>query len=189
MCLIKLHKSHECTDVNEIVNELRQQMTNDIENMNQTIKTCRAAMKDQETKEDEFSKMAEKTEKEICKRAEQLKKTIDSEKLKLLDELASLKADRIKKIQHVLGSIEERALFVDSLVKYTEELRDNGTASDIAQQARALHDRADELVETDDVKRDVSSLGFVEVSFVAVKLPTEAAGCLIGGIKWRQIEG
>jgi predicted nuclease with TOPRIM domain len=163
-------------------------MTNDIKNMTEAIEKCHDALQAHEQNKDNFNSSVEEIETEICERAEQLKKTIDSEKQKLLQELASRKTDRIKQIQHVITDIEQRVSFIESLVKYMEELRDQGAASDVAQQARILHDRADELI-TIDVHREVNDLGFVTVSFEAEKLSTEVVECFIGHIKWQHIEG
>lgn len=164
-------------------------MTQDIKNMNETIKICHGALKEHGTKEDKFSEMTARIEQVIRLRAEQLKNMIESEKEKLLDELASRKTDRIKQIQRVAESIEQRALFIGGLVKYTEELRDNGTAINIAQQVGTLHERADELVKMDDINRDVSILGSVAVSLDAITPPTETNNCLLGNIKWQHSKG
>jgi hypothetical protein len=79
-------------------------------------------------------------------------------------------------------------VLVVSLVKYTEELREQGSASDVAQQERTLHDRADELTKID-VNREIADLGCIETSFEPVKLTTEATECLIGRIKWQLAKG
>jgi hypothetical protein len=63
---------------------------------------------------------------------------IDSVQQKLLQKLASHKAKRIKQVQRVTEKIKPRISFVDSLVKYTEELRDRGSTSDEAKQERTL---------------------------------------------------
>lgn len=185
VCFLELHQFHKCTDVIKVVDECRQQMTNDINNMAETVEKRHDALKKQEKMKYEFSNTVKEIEKEICERAERLKKIIDSEKQNLLQELASRKGDRIKEIQRITEDVERHISFVESLVKYTEELRDNGAASDVAQQARTLRDRADELMRTDDVYRDVSDLGSVQVSLEAVKPSTEANGRFIGLIHWQ----
>jgi hypothetical protein len=91
-------------------------------------------------------------------------------------------------VGYVTENIEKHTPFVDSFVKYTEELTDNGAASDVAQQTRTLHDRADELVKND-VSREVTDFGSVHVSLEAVKLSTKANEGLIGRIKWQHVKG
>lgn len=189
MCFIKSHKTHECSDVNEVVDEFREQMTSDIKNMTEITNKCLDVVKEQKKKKDDFSIVVDGIEKIVSDRAEQLKELIDSEKSKLIQELTSLKADRLKQIQHVIVEVEQRISFVGSLIKYTEELRDQGTSSDVAQQTRALHDRAEELMKIDDVYRDVNDLGSMEVSFEANESLIGETTCFIGKVERQHEKG
>jgi transketolase len=191
MCFVESHKLHECSDVNKVVDEFRQQMKNDIKNMNETMRKCDDALKEHEKNEDDFNKAVEEMEKEIIDRAEKLKKKIDLEKQKLLEELASRKADRMKEIEQVTENIERHMSFVMSLAKYTKELKEQGSASDVAKQQRTLRKRTDELIKTD-VSREACDLGRVHVSLEAVKISKLAKLIqrnLIGRIKWQPVKG
>jgi hypothetical protein len=181
MCFAESHKLHECSDVNKVVDEFRKQMKNDVDNLNETMRKCEDALKEHERNKDDFNKAVEEMEKEIIDRAEKLKKEIDLEKQKLLEELASRKAERMKEMKQVTENIERHMSFVMSLAKYTEELREQGSASDVAQQERSLHKRADELTKID-VNGEIVELGCIEAR---VELSTEAVECLIGRIKWQ----
>jgi hypothetical protein len=121
--------------------------------------------------------------------AEKMKKMIDSEKLKLMQELSTFKTDRMKQVQHVIENIEQHAQFADSLAKYTEELRNKGTASAVAQQIRALHDRASELMKLDHIQSEMNDLGSIKVTFDAAEIPTEATAQLLGTINWQRMNG
>jgi hypothetical protein len=188
-CFVDSHQSHKCSDVNKVADEFRQQMTNDIENMREVVRKCHSALEEQEKKRDSFSNNVKEIEEIICERAEQLKKIIDSEKQKLLQAVASRMAERIEHIQQVIAHINQRKFSVADLAKYTEVLRDHGAANDVAQQIRNLHDRADELTNFVDVQREVNDLGSMQVSFEAIKFPTEASRCLIGNVKWQHDKG
>jgi hypothetical protein len=161
-------------------------MTGDIQNMNKTAKYCRDMIKEQEKKRDDFNNVVRGIEKKICDMAERMKKMIDSEKLKLCKNYQHYKTDRMKQVQHVIENIEQHAQFADSLAKYTEELRSKGTASAVAQQIRALHDRASELMKLDHIQLEMNGLGSIEVTFDAAKIPVETTGQLLGTIKWQQ---
>lgn len=189
MCFVKSHQSHACSDVDEVAHEFRQHLTNDVKKMNDVIEKCLDELKEQRKKKEDFGKAVEAIEKEICSRAEQLKNVIETEKIKLLHELKSRNAERSKQIEHVAENVEQRVSFVEFVVEYAEELRDKGTASDVAQQARTLHDRVDELTNIDDILREISALGSLTVSFETVKLPGDATGCLIGHTNWQSVKG
>jgi hypothetical protein len=167
-CHAELHLSHKCSDVNKVLDDLRQQMTVDIENITVVIKQYHDALKEQEKNKDDFSNTVEEVEKEICERAEQLKRMIDSEKQKLLQDVASRKTDRAKQIQQAFKNTQQRAAWIENLIIYIEEIRDKGTATDVAQQSKILHNRAEELLKTDNC-REVNDLGSVSVSLEAVE--------------------
>jgi predicted RNase H-like nuclease (RuvC/YqgF family) len=175
--------------IDKVCEDSKSQMTGDIQNMSRTAKYCRDMIKEQEKKRDYLNDVVKGIEKKIHDMAERMKNMIDSEKLKLMQELSTFKADRMKLVQHVIKNIEQHAQFADSLAKYSEELKTKGTASSIAQQVRALHDRASELMKLDHIQLEINDLGSVEVTFDAAKITTEAPGQLLGTVKWQQVKG
>jgi DNA repair exonuclease SbcCD ATPase subunit len=165
-------------------------MAYDVEELNETVSRCRDMLNMQETKREEFVSMIDRLEKEIGDRVEQLKKAIDSEKIRLLEDLERRKKDRTEKIQRAIENIEQHMSFARSLIRYTEELGNNGTPSDVAQQRSALHNRADELKRFDNIHSQISDLGSVSVKFEAT---TRVKGSenLVGQIQahWQRGEG
>jgi hypothetical protein len=185
-CFSTSHQSHECSEIDKVSQDFRSQMTGDIQNMGKTAKYCRDMIKEQEKNGDDLNNVVSGIEKQICDMAERMKKMIDSEKSKLLQQLSTCKTNRMKQVQHVIENIEQHAQFADSLAEYTEELRSKGTASAVAQQITALHDRADELMKLDHIQLEINGLGSIEVTFEAAKIPIETTGQLLGTIKWQQ---
>jgi hypothetical protein len=60
MCFAESHKSHEFSDVNKVVDEFRQRMTDDIRNVRETIKKYHDALHAQEKKKAGFINTVEK---------------------------------------------------------------------------------------------------------------------------------
>jgi len=58
-------------------------------------------------------------------------------------------------------------LSMESYKKYVDEVRQKGTACDIARAASGLHDRADELLKFDVIERTLAELGHVDVTFTS----------------------
>ena len=54
---------------------------------------------------------------------------------------------------------------MESYKKYVDEVRQKGTACDIARAASGLHDRADELLTFDVIERSLVDLGHADVTF------------------------
>jgi hypothetical protein len=205
ICFATSHQSHKCSKIDEVSEDFRSQMTDDIENMNKTAKYCRNMVKKQKKQIRRLNTDVIVIEMKICDTAERMEKIYDSEnfnsvagrtkmmidleKLKLVQELSTLKTDRMKEVQHVIENIEKHAHLVDSFSEYTEILRNNGTASAVAQQTRALHDRASELMKLDHIQLEVNDLGCVKVTFDAAERPTKETGQLLGTIKWQRVTG
>ena len=186
MCFDEQHASHKWSHVKKAVGEFRQQMTNDVGKMIESISKCREMLKVQEQCKKDFNSTLDGIEKEICNRVEQLKKIIDSEKLVMIQEIETRKKERANQIQHVIEDIQQHMSFATSLIQYTEEIRDKGTASDIAQQRSALHGRADELIKLDNIHREINRLGLIEVTFEAAKIPVTGNQQLVGQVHWQR---
>ena len=56
---------------------------------------------------------------------------------------------------------------MESYKKYVDEMRQKGTACDIARAASGLHNRADELLILDVTERTLAELGHVDVTFTS----------------------
>jgi hypothetical protein len=189
MCFVELHKLHKCSDVNKVVDDFRTHMTCDIEKLNDLVARCRDMLNEQERSKATLSSAVTRIEKEICERVKRLKTDIDSEKRRLLKELETRHKDRLKQIQLVVDDIKQLVSFADSLIKYTDELKNKGSAGYIAQQTRALHNRADELMKLDKVHQGVSGLGSVNVNFDAARISVKGKESLVGQVNWCRDEG
>jgi hypothetical protein len=163
-------------DVNEIADGFRNEMTCDIQKMVGTLTRCRNMIKEERKEEAEFCKRVDVIERDMCDRVEKLKHSIDEEKAKLLEELKTLKSDRIKQVSVVIEGIEQHISLVENLAQYTEQLRDKGAASDVAQQMSNLHSRAAELVTLEVLQKTVNDLGFMKMSFTATTWPSQSGG-------------
>jgi len=120
-----------------------------------------------EKEKNEFIDQLEKIGVEISEKAEQLKQMIDSHKEKLMNELSSMKQKRMKEIESVREEIERHLLSKESFNKYVDEMRQKGTACDVARAASGLHDRADELLKFDVIERTLADLGHADVTFAS----------------------
>jgi hypothetical protein len=106
--------------VNEVADNFREQMKNDTKTMVETAEQYRELIKQQEINKSELTSEVDKVER--------VKEKLEQDKVKLIEELTQCKTDQIKKIDNVIEEIEQQVSFIESLVKYTDELRDKGTA-------------------------------------------------------------
>jgi len=167
MCYIMSHNGHTCSDVNEVAEDFRRQMKSDADNMVAGVDNCREMLQRLETEKNGFNELVRKVERKLCEKAEKLKQTIDVQKEKLMNELSSIKQKRMKKIESLREEIERQLLSMESYKKYVDEVRQKGTACDIARAASSLHDRAEELMTMDVIERTLDDLGHADVTFTS----------------------
>jgi len=153
--------------VKEVADEFRIQMANDVEKTTVGAEKCREMLKGLEKEKNDFSKQVAKVEIAISEKAEQLKQMIDVHKEKLMNELSSMNQKRMKEIESLREEIERQLLSTESYNKYVDEVRQKGTACDIARTASSLHDRADELLMFGVIERTLTDLGHADVTFTS----------------------
>jgi len=56
VCYVELHHSHKCSHLKEVAREFQEQMTCDIKNMIDTVKSCRRLIKERKDYYDEFKR-------------------------------------------------------------------------------------------------------------------------------------
>ena len=183
MCYIELHSSHKCSDINKVQDDFRRQMTCDGDNIAVGVDKCREMLDNLEKEKNEFVEQVEKTGVEINEKAEQLKQMIDVHKEKLMNELSSMKQKRMKEIESVREEIERQLLSMESYKKYVDEVRQKGTACDVARAASGLHDRAYELLKFDAVEHTLADLGHADVTFMSSDFITDDICKSLGQLK------
>jgi len=180
MCSAISHRNHECNDIDAVADDFRKQMAYDANDVAAGIDKCREMLDSIEKEKNEFIEQVEKTGVAIIEKAEQLKQMIDAHKEKLLNKLSSFKEKRMKEIQIAREEIERQLLSRESYKKYVDEVRQKGTACDIATAASSLRERADELQKNDDAERTLADLGHVDVTFTSSDFVVDDAQKTLG---------
>ena len=184
MCFITSHNGHKCSDISSYCDNIREQMTNDAAEVTSGIDKCREMLEHVEKMKNDFIEQVEKTELEIDKKAEQLKQMIDVHRQKLMTDLSSITRYRMKAIERLHEEIERQLLSMESYKKYVDEVRQKGTACDIARAASGLHDRADELLRFDVIERRLSKLPCTVVTFTSSNYVTDNVSNTLGRLQW-----
>jgi len=167
--------------IDKVAGEFRNQMTFDIENLRRTLASRRKLVTERKDYQVEFNKKLDAIGREICNRAETLKRLIDTETDNLLIELSTIRSERYKQMHLVVGEIEQNVSLVESMVTYTEQLRDKGKASDVAQQTNALHIRAGKLMKLDVIHQASNNFDSDDVTFTPATWPTQSRGSKVVG--------
>jgi len=169
--------------VNEVVEGFREQMISDVDSIAAGVDKCREMLESVEKEKSEFVEQVEKAGVEVSEKAEQLKRMIDDHRDKLMSELSLMKQKRMKEIESVREEIERQLLSMESYKKYVDEVRQKGTACDIARTASGLHDRAEELLKFDAIERTLDDFGHADVKFVSSDVIVDSASKTLGEVR------
>jgi len=184
MCYINAHYKHKCSDMNETAAEFRERMTNDVDKIAACVDKRREMITMIESQKSDFNEKLTKAGVEISEKAEQLKQMIDDHKEKLMSELSVMKQKRMKEIESLREEIERQLLSMETYKKYVDEVRQKGTACDIARAASDLHNRADELLKFDVIERTLNDLGHADVMFSSSNFVTDDANKTLGQLRF-----
>ena len=164
-------------------------MKSNVDNISDGVEKCREMLESLEKEKNDFNKQVEKTGIEIIEKAEQLKQMIDVHKEKLMNKLSSMKQKRMKEIESLREEIERQLLSMESYKKYVDEVRQKGTACDIARAASGLHDRADELLMFGVIERTLADLGHAEVMFTSSNYVIDDVKKTLGQLSLSTVKG
>jgi len=183
MCYVELHNGHQCSDVNKVEADFRKQMGGDVEQVTTGVEKCKGMLQNLEKEKNKFIEKAAETRREIYAKAEQLRRMIDRHEEQLMNELSSMKHKRMKEIESLREEVERRMLSMESYNKYVDELRQKGTACDVASAASGLHDRAEELLKFDVIERSLADLGHSKVTFTSLNYVIDDVSRTLGRVR------
>jgi len=189
MCYIELHNNHKCSDINKVQDDFGKQMISDVDNIAAGVDKCREMLEDLEKEKKNFEEEITNKEIEISERTEELKQMIDVHKEKLMNELSSVKQKRMKDIESLREEIERQLLSMESYKKYVDEVRQKGTACDIARAASSLHDRADELLMFGVIERTLADLGHADVTLTPSNYVMDDVNKTLGQLSLTTVKG
>jgi len=167
MCVITSHKTHDCLDIEKVLEDLRELIVSDTYKVSELWKKSEDVLQRLEKKKNDVIKHLAGIEDEINTTADKLIAANRRDKVKLLSEVKSIKLKRVKQVETVKQEVEQHMTALESFKKDSETLLSSGTAYDVTMSAN--HDRADELMKLwFDVIGDVdSSLPPLNVTFTS----------------------
>ena len=182
MCFIKSHKTHDCSDIEEVSVDLRKQMKRDTDEVTELLKETGEVLPRFEKQKNHLTKQLAGIEDEINTTADKMIAAIQRDRVKLLSEVESIRQKRVKQLETTKQEVEQHMTALESFKRYSETLLSSGTACDVTRSANSLHDRADELMMYDVIDHVDSSLPSLSVSFSSSIVVDREIENLIGGI-------
>ena len=170
MCFIKSHKTHDCSDIEEVSIDRRKKAKSDTDKMTELLKKTGGVLPRFEKEKNNLIIRLTDIEGEINTAADKLIAAVGRDRVKLLSEVKSIKMKRVKQLETVKQEVEQHIAAMESLKQYSEVLLSSGTACDVTRSANSLHSRAEELMMFDVISRVDSSLPPLNISFTPSSL-------------------
>jgi len=182
MCFIKSHKTHDCSDIEEVSDNLRGLVVTDTDKVTNCLKKTEELLPRLEKEKNDVTKHLAGIEDEINTAAEKLIAAIQRDKVKLLSEVGSIRLKQVKQLETVKQEVEQHMTALESFRRYSETLLSSGTACDVTRSADSLHDRADELMKFDVISHVDSFLPPMNVTFTSSTLLDHDDRNLVGTV-------
>jgi len=182
MCFIKSHKTHDCSDIKEVSDNLRRLVVTDTDKVTNCLTKTEELLPRIEKEKNDVIKHLADVEDEINTEADKMIAAIQRDRVKLASEVGSIREKRVKQLDTVKEEVEQHMTALESFRRYSETLLSSGTACDVTRSANSLHDRADELMKFDVVGHVDSSLPPVNVTFTPSTLMDRDDRNLVGTV-------
>jgi len=182
VCVITLHKNHDCSDIEHVSEELRKLVLGDKDKASELWKTTQDLLPRLEKEKNDVIKHLASIEDEINKAADKSIAAIQRDREKLLAEVGSIKLKQLKQVETVKQEVERHATALEGFRRYSETLLSSGTACDVTRSANSLHERAEELVKFDVIGHVDSSLPPANVTFTSSTLMDVEDRNLVGTV-------
>jgi len=169
MCYIKTHNSHKCSDIKEVAEDLGKQMSSNTAGLADKVTDCQTMVQNIEENERKFCDSAAEVEKRICERADKLKQLVEDRKQTLLEQLSVSKKKQLKQTANVRNEIERHQIVLEHFIRYSNEVKQKGTACDIAKLASGLIAKSEELQKINIGTDMCSDYNVTEINFTATK--------------------
>jgi len=171
MCFIKSHKTHDCSDIEEVSMDCRKQAKSDTDKMTELLEKTRGVLPRFEKEQNDLINRLAHIEGEINTAADKLIAAVERDRQKLLSKVESIKLKRVKQLETVKHEVEQHMAAIESFKQYSDILLSSGTACDVTRSANSLHSRAEELMTFDVISHVDSSLPSLDANFTSSSLP------------------
>jgi hypothetical protein len=188
LCICSGHKSHDCLDIDDVADDLRQQMLIGVDSLTDAHGKCQKMLQSLTDGRREFYDMIKGVDREIRERADQIEQAIRREKAELLKELEVIKLKQTAQLESHDAEIKLHVALMTSLKQYIEDFAANAANVDIATKSKRIRDTLHRLLRFDDMRpsMELHGLSSVVVQLASSPLMTRKDGekeSLIGKLR------
>ena len=115
MCFVKSHKTHDCSDIEEVSIDRRKQMKSDTDNITELLKKIDGVLPRFEKERNDLVSRLAGIEGEINKAADKLIAAVERDRVKLLSVVESIRVERVEQVEAVKQEVEQHVAALESL--------------------------------------------------------------------------
>ena len=149
MCSAVKHRNHNSVEIPEVADSFRQRIDDDDEQILSAISSVQQQSGQTKQNETQFLSAAEDVKKRVLAIGDIVKRSVDDQINDVLTELLLVTSGSADQAESVQEAFQLAVVSMESLHTYSRELLDKGRPSDITRAARELHERAQELLNSD----------------------------------------
>jgi len=177
-CLTAVHRNHNYGEIREVADSFKQSINDDDERIASAISCVQEKPGRTKRSEGEFLSKVEDVKKivlatgDIVKRS--FERSVDDQITDVLTKLQSVTSKSTDQAKNVQEACPLASAFMKSFHAHTRELLNKGRPSDVTRAARELHERAEELLNSDvtTVEYDPPHVTFTPVNVTQKKCHT-----------------
>jgi len=170
MCFVKSHKTHDCSDIEEVSIDRRKHVKSDTDKISEFLKKIDGVLPRFREEENDLVNRLADIEDKIYAAADKLIAAVERDREKLLSEVESIRQEEMEQLETVRQEVEQHVAALESLKQCSETLLSSGTACDVTRSANSLHSRAEELMMYDVISHVDSSLPSLNATFTSSPL-------------------
>ena len=145
VCLKEKHDTHKCSSIERVFEESQQLLKTDIDMLKEKIVRCKEETSRCERVKSLFINSVDAARNLMIAISDQQKHLIDKHTNSLIEELGSMHLKTVKEIEVTKLEVERQLLMCETLRRYSQEIIDKATPTDMWRVAESVHSRAAEL--------------------------------------------
>ena len=162
ICFITQHNGHKCSDIKQVVEDLKKQIKSGIEETRKIVIEVNDQSKALEELSVNFEINVKEAQSGIVQTGEKMKQLIDKHVQALLQELEDERTKKVKEFEVAKEELQVQKLSLESFMKYSETILEKAVPADVASAAKDLSVRFVSLKDT-----NIPQIGkSLEISFV-----------------------
>jgi len=157
VCVTSKHNKHNIAEIGEAAGKLGQDLNSHVTTLSDCIANVDNLKQLWDAQRETFLTEADKLKATAKQKAEEKKILIDDHVDNLLEELDSMKLKYTKEVECTKDRLDVTAVAMQSYINYSQALQSKGSSSDVTHAAEDLKVRADTLLQTYELAKNVES--------------------------------